>query len=214
MRASIMPAASLLLAVPLAGCSSGGFSLSQGGMSDATNSFASDHSYNYSCSKFDPVTGAMTDQVTVARNINPNAQAVGAMASAFQSVVGLVGAIAKPPVPAPLGARPGLPPGSVLDVPTCLGEHGVNTPMAGPSNPTPPAQPVAPPRQPAAFDPGWHEGINPDGERTRRLLDHVGDDGSAVYYVPSGREYTVSARAWLAFAGGAAHAADDGRGDP
>src|SRR4051812_1084885 len=80
----------------LTGCASSGYSLTQGGMSDATSSFASDHSYSYTSPKFAPVTGAMTDQVTVSRNITPNAQAVGAMASAFQSVVGLVGAIAKP----------------------------------------------------------------------------------------------------------------------
>lgn len=129
----------------LTGCASSDYSLNQGGMSDATSSFASDHSYSYTCAKFDPVTGAMTDQVTVSRNINPNAQAVGAMASAFQSVVGLVGAFAKPaPVPGPMGARPGIPPGYTLDVPTCLGEHGVNTPMPAPTNPRPPQQSSAP----------------------------------------------------------------------
>jgi hypothetical protein len=132
------------LVAALTGCASSGYSLTQGGMSDATSSFASDHSYSYSCSKFDPVSGVMTDQVTVSRNINPNAQAVGAMAAAFQSVVGLVGAIARPPVPVPLGTRPGIPPGYTLDVPTCLGEHGVNTPMPAPVNPIPPAQSVAP----------------------------------------------------------------------
>jgi hypothetical protein len=82
----------------------------------------------------------------------------------------------------------------------CSGEQTVSTrPQPAPA-PVPP-----PPYKPAAFEPGWHQGVNPAGERTRRYLRAADPAGGAVEYAtPGGRLYRVSAGAWLAWAEGGA----------
>lgn len=132
-----------LPALALAGCARGGASLTQGGWSDAVSSFGADHNFSFSCSKFDPTTGFMTDQVTVNRNLAPDAAVVAQAGAAIQGVIGLVGAAGKvaKPVAGPMGsARDAAP----LTVASCLGEHGINFPMPLPPNPQPPQQGAGP----------------------------------------------------------------------
>jgi hypothetical protein len=69
----------------------------------------------------------------------------------------------------------------------------------------PPGQRQATPQQqsaaPSAFSPGWHAGVNPNGERTRRLFEAAAD-GRVAYYTAGGRRYDVSEAAWLRWAEG------------
>lgn len=144
---AVRAASALALALWLGGCASGGWDLTQGGLVDSATAFGSDQATSFTCRRWDAATGNLTDEVVVQRNLNPNAATVAAVADIAQAAI----AMAKAVPAAPMAARPGAAPGSRLDVSSCLGEHGVNTPMPLPPNPMPPQQGG---QQQSAHEPG------------------------------------------------------------
>lgn len=124
--------------------------------------------------------------------------------SIFGSALAFAGKFIPLPVP-PVAARGRMgavpsPSGSPA-VTGCSGEQTVSTR----AQPVPAPAPQPPPYKPAAFEPGWHQGVNPAGERTRRFLRGADPEAGAVEYeTPSARLYRVSAGAWLAWAEGGA----------
>lgn len=208
-----------LIVVPLLGCAEGGTAIGPGGLSAPFRGALVNDEQHFQCEEsYDPSTGAVTIKVVHDRGSHVDDTAIHEIAGVAGAAIG-IGKTAGAVVGAARGGNafpsPIPPP---LNFPACFGTQSLGYAPPAPPNPTPPTLPnppppqqggqqqpaPTPPRRPASFSPGWHQGVNPDGARTSRLLDHVEDDGGVVYYGPSGRAYRNSARAWLAWAEGGA----------
>lgn len=152
--------APLVLALLLGGCSTGGLTLAQGGMRVPSTSFASGHSASYTCRRYDPVTGALTDEVTVQDNIAPDQATVAALGAA---VDGLLARLAAGAATGGAAARGPSAPAEPLTAIACLGEHAPGVPA--PEAPTPGLR-AAPAAQEAPNDTNPH----PDASTVRDVL--------------------------------------------
>jgi hypothetical protein len=187
MRSLVLP-----LLLLLAGCSSGGWSLSQGGMTDSTRAFASDQATSYSCERYDAATGLLTDRVTITRNVTPDQQAVAALGAVAGDALALLKA---GKAAAMMGARGQgeAPPSAAAPQVACLGEHAPAVPVQLPPNPYPPSP------TPSAFDPGPHAGS--DGRV--RELEAVAETpvGKEVWFREGGKPKSVPVAMWLKLEG-------------
>jgi hypothetical protein len=201
----IRRAAIALLALPLASCQH--VAQTNGDETISATSLFTNINIQSDCTQSDG-DGNILSQTHHTLTTNGDTATLHEAGSIFGSALAFAGKFIPLPVP-PLAARQ---PGRMGAVPSpsgspavtgCSGEKTVSTrPQPAPA-PSPAPQP--PPFKPAAFEPGWHQGVNPAGERTRRYLRAV-DPGRATvaYYTVAGRRHVVSDGAWLAWAEGGA----------